>query len=144
MAVTISQYNHTAKLIFNKEIVYANLKIELLSATATFVATHAAKTDVDNAGAYEIYGNGWTQGGEAIAGAAVSVVDTNDAMLDATDVAKTATGGQIGPAYGAFIYETDNLKPLWFIDFGQAEAAGDTTEFKIIWNANGIARLVYS
>lgn len=144
MAVTIQQYDHTAKLIGNKEIVWANLKFELLNATATFVASHTTKNSVDNTGAYQVSGSGWPSGGEAIASAAWTTVNTNDAMLDAADISVTASGGPIGPAYAGFIYETDNNKPLWYIDFGQSESAGDTTDFKVIWNANGIMRLVYS
>jgi hypothetical protein len=143
MAVTISQYDHTAKLLLNKEVVFANLKVELLNASATFVASHTAKNSVDNTGAYQVSGNGWASGGPSLASVAVTQVTTNDAMLDAADVSVTASGGSIGPAYAAFVYETDNNKPLWYIDFGQAESAGDTTDFKIIWNANGIVRLTY-
>lgn len=142
MAVTISQYNQTAKLLLNKEVDFTHLKVELLNATATFSAAHTLKTNVDNAGAYQVSGNGWASGGQAIAGVAATTVDTNDAMLDATDVDVLAAGGTIGPAYAAFIYETDNNKVLWYIDFGQAEAAGDTTQFKIVWHANGIVRII--
>ena len=142
MAVTISRYNHTAKKLLNKEVTYTTLKVQLLNATATFTAAHTALTSVNNAGAYQVSGNGWTAGGETLASVAVTVVDTNDAMLDANDITKTASGGSIGPAYSAVVYDDTDASdaPLWFIDFGGAKEAGDGTDFKIVWNASGIYR----
>jgi len=142
MAVTISRYNHTAKLLLNKEIVYTTLKAMLLSASATFTASHTALTSVNNAGAYQVSGNGWASGGETLASVAITVVATNDAMLDADDISVTASGGSIGPAYSAVIYDDTHASdaPLWFIDFGGVKEAGVGTDFKINWNASGIYR----
>lgn len=142
MAVSISRYNHTAKLLLNKEIAYNTLRVMLLNATATFTATHTQLTQVTNAGAYQVSGNGWTAGGETIAGVAVTVVDTNDAMLDGDDISKTASGGSIGPAYGAVIYDDThaNDAPLWFINFDGSREAGVGTPFVINFNASGIYR----
>lgn len=93
-------------------------------------------------GSYEFHGNGWPVGGPVLASAAVTTVaindgTVNDAKLDATDVEVTADGGSIS-GYKAQLYDGTSKKPLAFIDFGQLQAAGDTTEFKIRWNANGI------
>jgi hypothetical protein len=143
MAVSISRYNHTAKLLLNKEIVYTTLKAMLLNATATFTASHTTLSSVTNAGAYQVSGNGWAAGGETLASVAVTVVDTNDAMIDADDISKTASGGSIGPAYGAVIYDDTHASdaPLWFINFDGAKEAGVGTDFKINWNASGIFRV---
>ena len=141
MAVTISLYNHTAKKLANKEVTLTTLKVMLLDATATFNAANTQLTDVAGAAnAKEVSGNGWTVGGETIANAAVTTVTTNDAKLDGDDIAVTASGGSIGPAPYAVIYDdTDaNDAPLAFIDLDGAKEAGDTTQFKINWNANGI------
>ena len=140
MAVTISRYNHTVKKLLNKEIDYTTLKMMLLNNSATFTASHTALASVNNTGAYEVSGNGWTVGGIALASVAVTVVATNDAMLDADDISVTATGGPIGPAYKAVIYDDTGDVPLWFIDFGQVEEAGETTDFKFSFNASGIFR----
>lgn len=142
MAVSISRYNHTAKKLLNKEVTYTTLKAQLLNATATFTATHTTLTQVNNAGAYQVSGNGWTAGGELLGSVAVTVVDTNDAMLDAADITKTATGGSIGPAYGCVIYDDTDAgdAPLWFINFDGVREAGEGTDFKIVWNASGIYR----
>lgn len=142
MAVTISTYNHTIKLLQNEELTITTLKVMLLNNSATFTASHTALTSVSNAGAYEVSGNGWDAGGEALASEAITTVDTDGAMLDAADLTVTATGGDIGPAYKAVIYDDSdaNDAPLFFIDFGEAKTAGVGTDFKFLWNASGIAR----
>lgn len=142
MAVTISRYNHTVKKLLNKEVDYTTLKMMLLSNSATYTATDTTLDQVAGANtpprANEVSGNGWTTGGEALANVAITIVTTNDAKLDADDITKTATGGNIGPARKAVIYDDTGDVPLWFIDFGQDEEAGETTDFKFIFNAAGI------
>lgn len=146
MAVTISVYRHVPKLILAKEIDWDNVKLELLNATAAFNGTHTTKNAVDNTGAYEVSGNGWTAGGELLDNAAITIAaitsgTADDAKLDYDDIIVTATGGSIGPAYGALVYDVTGGFPLLFIDFGQSQAAGDTTDFKIRIHANGLINL---
>lgn len=137
MAVTASLYNHSAKLFANGEVDLTALKLMLLSNSATFTASH---TDIASISSNEVSGNGWTTGGELLANAAITVVTTNDAMLDADDIEVTATGGSIGPAYKGVIYDSDSDAPLVFIDFDGAKEAGETTPFKVVWHSNGIVR----
>ena len=61
-------------------------------------------------------------------------------MMDADDVSQTASGGSIGPAYAALVYDSTSNKPLFYIDFGQAQSAGATTDFKIVWDATGLIK----
>lgn len=141
MAVTISRYNHTIKLLLNQEVDLANLKAMLLDSNAVFTATDVDTTDVLTGAATEVSGNGWDAGGEVIGSVAVTTVDTNDAMIDAADLSITATGADIGPASAALIYDATNDLALWYVDFGGSETAGVGTDFKITWNASGIARV---
>src|SRR5690606_25398750 len=136
MAVTISLYNHTAKLFANGEVELTTLKLQLLNDSATFTASHTALTSVNGSGSYEVSGNGWTAGGETLTNAAVTTVTTNDAKLDADDIAVTATGGSIGAAYKGVIYDDTDASdaPLAFIDFDGAQTAGVGTDFKVVWN----------
>lgn len=143
MAVTMSVYDHTVKLIVNKEVTYTTLKVKLLDATASFAQANTTVSAVDGSGAKEVSGNGWTSGGLTLASVAVTQVTTNDAMLDANDATATAAGGSIGPAYAALVYDSTSNKPLLYIDFGQAQSAGDTTDFKIVWDANGLIKFSY-
>ena len=135
---TISFYNHTRKLFANNEVTLANLKLMLVN-NYTFDATETNMSGV--ASAEMVWGNGWDSEGEPIPSAAITVVNTNEAMLDATDISVTATGGNIGPASGAIIYETGGAGiPLFYIDFQGSETAGVGTPFNVNWNASGIAR----
>jgi hypothetical protein len=139
----MSLYDHTVKLLVNKEVTYTTLKVKLLDNTASFVASDTTVNAVDGSGAKEVSGNGWTAGGLTLASVAVTQVTTNDAILDANDASATASGGSIGPAYAALLYDSTSLKPLVYIDFGQAQSAGDTTDFKIVWHADGIVKFSY-
>jgi hypothetical protein len=137
MPVTISVYNHTAKLFADGSNAAADTyKVKLLTA-ATFTASHTTLaatggTEVANA-------NGYTTGGASLSGVSVTTVTTNDAMFDASDVTWSASGGAITASYGILYNDTDtNDPPLAFIDFGGTETAGDATDFKIVWNASGI------
>lgn len=142
MAVTISLYNGVAAAILNGSLDAADTyKLELLNNTATFTAANTTKAQVDNTGAYEVYGNGWDQGGETLANVAVTTVTTNDAKFDADDLSVTATGGDIGAAYKALLYNSTDSSLIAFIDFGEAKTAGVGTNFLVSWNASGIITL---
>ena len=143
MAVTISRYNHTLKLLLNKEIDYTALKVMLLSDDAAFDAAHESLSEVIGSPSAEVSGSGWDSGGEALASVAVTIVDTDGAMIDAADPSVTASSGDIGPAYGAVIYDSAHADaaPLWFIDFDGAQTAEDGTPFKSTIIANGLARV---
>src|ERR1044072_8336082 len=225
MAVTMSLFNHTPKLLANKEVNLSNLRVELLSASASFNATHTSKDQVDNGlkstvtisiatpgvvswnshgqsngapiilnttgalptglspgvtyfvvnaaantfqlaatvggsainttgsqsgvhtaiagGTSEGSGNAWPANGPTLANVAVTTVTTNDAMLDADDVTVTASGGSIGPASALQVYDGLTGKPLIYMDFGQSQSAGDTTDFKVVWNASGLILFSY-
>lgn len=145
MAVTITPYNHTAAKLQTLDIDAnaANFKVELLNDSASFTGSHTAKSSVDNSGAYEVYGNGWAQGGEALASVTVTTVNTNASMFDAADLSITATGGAIGPAYKALLYVDEGgagttKTPLFFIAFGESKTASEGNTFNINWNASGI------
>jgi len=143
MAVTMSLYDHTVKLLVNKEVTLTTIKVKLLDATASFTGSHTAVSSVDGSGAKEVSGNGWTSGGLTLTTVAVTQVTTNDAMLDADDATATATGGTIGPAFAALVYDNTSSKPLIYIDFGQSQSAGATTDFKIVWDTNGLIKFSY-
>lgn len=143
MAVTVSIYDHTANLLQSATLAAADTyKVKLLNNSAVFTAANTTIAQVDNSGAYEVSGNGWTSGGETLASVAITVTGTNDSMFDAADISVTASGGAIGPAYKALLYNSTDSKPLAFIDFGGAKTADDGTPFKINWNASGIFRVI--
>ena len=137
MAVTISLYNHTAKRFADgSNAVGDTYKVKLLTA-ATFDATHT--TLAATGGTEATTGTGYTAGGQALAGVAVTTITTNDAKFDANDVTWTASGGAITASYAIIYNDTDtDDPPVAFIDFGGSESASDGTDFIIVWNASGI------
>jgi hypothetical protein len=148
MAVTISHYNHTRAKLLDLGVgpEAANFYVELLDGDASFDATDTTKTAVDNAGGYEVHGNGWTEGGENAANVAVTVTATDEAMLDFDDIAVTATGGSIGPAEAALVWLDEGgagttKSPLWYVDFGEALTSSVGIDFEFNLAATGIFRI---
>lgn len=144
MAITVSRYNHTIKKCLNGEIDYTDLAFMLLNSSGTFNAAHTSINSVAGAADptrdNEVFGNGWTEGGEDLENCAVTVVTTDDAMIDADDISVTATGGIIGPARHGVIYEKTSGDVLWHYNLGQDEQAGETTDFRVRINTSGILR----
>lgn len=137
MAVTVSLYNHTtARFASGANASTDTYKVKLLTA-AIFDATHT--TLAATGGTETTGGTGYTTGGQALTNVTVSTVTTNDAKFDADDLTWTAAGGAISASYAILYNDSDtDDPPLLFIDFGGLESAGDGTDFKIIWNINGI------
>ena len=137
MAVTISFYNHTARLFADGTANSGATFHVILCTAATFDATAAALGDITYTEVAN--GNGYTTGGQALTGVTVNTVTTNDASFDADDLTWTASGGAITASYG-ILHLADGVDdpPLAFIDFDGSEPAGDGTDLIIVWNASGI------
>lgn len=137
MPITITPYNHTAKLISEGVIEPADTFKVALYTAATFNAANTTlagvtKTEVDN-------GNGYTTGGQALANVAVTTVSTSGSKFDADDLTWTASGADLTASFAILYGDTETGDPpLFFIDFGGSKTAGDGTDFKLIWNASGI------
>lgn len=117
--------------------------IILMNSTHVFTSTHTNKANIS---ANEIpTNNGYTQGAEALA--SITWVESSGVLTwDAADAVWTASGGPIpssGDCTDAVIYDEDATAPsadllVCSIDFGQAESAGDGTNFQITFNGSGI------
>jgi len=145
MAVTVSLYNHTtARFADGSNAVGDTYTINLYSAF-TFDATATTKTAAESGATQLTTANGYTQNAKNLASVAVTTVTTNDAKFSAADVTWTASGGDIGPARYAMIFnDTDaNDPPVLYIDFGANSTANTGTDFKITWNASGIITFTY-
>lgn len=88
-------------------------------------------------GSYEVSGNGWTPGGMLLTTVTASIRSTSGAALTCDDLSVTATGGDIGPAYGCTIRDASTELMLWNIDFGQAEQAGQETNMLLVFDPSG-------
>ncbi len=137
MAVTIQLYNHTSSLFGSGRCAVANTyKVKLLTA-ATFDATDQTLAETGGTEVSNAYG--YTTGGVALTGVAVTTITTNDAKFDANDASWTASGGAITASYGILYNDSDtDDAPLAFINFDGSESAGSGTDFRIVWNADGI------
>jgi hypothetical protein len=149
MPDVISTYNHTRKKLWDLSLTAeaANWKVMLLDGTTPFNAAHTTVAQASDTGADEVDGNGWTAGGEPITGLAVSIVSTSGAKIDANDVSKTATGGDIGPASAALIWVDEGglgttKTPLFHVAFEAPKTAVSGFPFVVVWNASGIAASV--
>lgn len=146
MAVTITLYDHTvSRFASGANAVGDTYKINLYSAFS-FDATDTTKALAEGGATQLTTANGYTQDAKTLANVAVSVVSTNDAKFDADDVSWTASGGDIGPASYAMIYndtDTDD-PPLAYIAFGEAKTANTGTPFNITWDAAGIITFTYT
>ena len=137
MAVTITLYNHTAKLFAEGSNASGDTyKVKLLTA-ATFDATHTTLSATG--GTETTAANGYTAGGATLANVTVNTVTTNDAAFDADDVTWTASGGSIAAGFAILYNDTDaNDPPVAFVNFDGTQTAGAGTDFKLVWNASGI------
>ena len=116
-------------------------KLMLLDNTATFVAANTLLNDVAGVGhTKEVSGNGWTLGGETLAGVSGSIINVNETKLDATDISKTATGGSIGPAFSAVLFNADggDDPPFIYFDFETSKEAITGRDFIFRWASDGL------
>ena len=122
--------NHIKYLLATKAIDFANdtFKIILMESGFTFDKdTHEEYADVS--GSELANGNGYTTGGNTLAGVSVTEDDVDDrAEVTWNSTSWTAAGGSIGPTPGAIIYDDTvaNDPVVGYIDFvtEQTQAAG--------------------
>lgn len=112
------RFYDTAMLsIISNSLHTTNLKVALLSNAADYAAGHTTLAQVTNSGAYEVYGQGWPQGGIACP---ANIVEAGSGVVDfvVSDISSAAMTGVITP-YSAVIYDDadPNDRPLAFIDF---------------------------
>lgn len=127
--MTTEASNKIKYLLATKAIDFANdtFKIILLQSGFTFNKdTHHHYADVS---ASELTtANGYTAGGNTLAGVAVTEDDTDDrAEITWNNSSWTASGGPIGPSPGAVIYDdTVTDDPIvGYIDFGGDQTQAD-------------------
>ena len=129
-------YNRFKANLMNKEVDLEldAVKVMLLDSNHAFNPDHNLVSEVS---ANEVSGEGYTAGGQALAGKTVTQDDTNDkAKWDADDV--TWADSTITAHY-AVIYDANN-NLIACIDFGEDKSSSNG-EFKIQWHADGIITL---
>lgn len=115
-------------------------KAALVKSTYVFDAAH--EDFATSVQAHEVAaGNGYTAGGVTLSGVTWAYNSgTGKTVFDCNDPSWTATGGDLGPATGLVVYDSTSGKLVGFIDFGGAQTAGNSTEFKVAINGAGLVR----
>lgn len=110
---TINFYNHTAKRqMAGENSISDEYKIVLLNSSGTFNATHVTLDECTASGSYEVYGNGWSQGGEAIPTMSAAISGTASGVITAAALNVPIAGGDLGPfSYFVIANTTDSGSP---------------------------------
>jgi hypothetical protein len=139
-------YNHTVNRFVNGLNAHDDSYIINLYSAFTFNAANTTKAAAESGATQLATANGYTQNDKALASVTLNLVTTNDAAFDAADVSWTASGGAIGPARYAMIYnDTDaDDPPLVYIDLEENKTADNGTPFNITFNASGIVLFSYT
>lgn len=135
-------YNSFKRDIMNGAIDLDTDTIKVMLVTASYTPdqdAHTKRSDITN----EVVGTGYTTGGSALAGKAVTADNTgNKGVFDADDIAWTSS---TITARGAVLYKSrggassaDEL--ICYLDF-TADKVSTTGTFTIAWNASGILNL---
>jgi len=151
--VTIDHYDQFVELMGDVAAGYTGLDsdtqvIMLMNSSHVRTTSNTLRTNVN---ANELAtGSGYTISDGAGAGEVLTSTTSSQAsagvwMWDAADASWTASGGSIGPATDAVIFNDSITTPLNAlmidIDFEASETAGAGTDFIIAFHANGIARI---
>lgn len=146
MAVTATLYNHTVNR-FNNGLNSASdtYKVNLYS-VFDFDATDTTKALAEGGATQLSTQYGYTQDTKELADVVISLVTTNDSKFSASNVTWTASGGAIGPARYAMIYNDSDADkpPVVYYDFGENKTADAGTDFLLTINANGIVLFSYT
>lgn len=102
------------------------LKI-VLSNTAPDAATDAALASLAEITA----GNGYTAGGETLAGVSLTA-----GVLSATDEVITASGGDIGPFRYAILHDSTANQAIGYWDYGSSASITDTNTLTVDFGAS--------
>lgn len=121
----------------------ATLKIALLSADASFQQSNGTLSEVTGAGAYEVYGSGWPQGGKQLTGAQRQSFDPSSLSITFDDVTQIIVEDTLRFRY-AVIYDgaDEDGRPVIFIDFQTLQRAEKDSELKMTFDSFGL--IVYS
>lgn len=138
MAVTLHNYDHNAyRFATGANSASDTYKVILLSASASFGASHTTTSQVTNSGAWEVSGNGWASGGVALSNVTLTLSNTDEATFDANDVSVLISGGSLQYRNYVLVNATDNAPVLFFALSEDAVFAEDSYG-GIVWPADGI------
>ena len=123
-------YNHTLDGLWSGEFPATHtFNVMLLDDTAVFDATDTTISAVSNAGALEVFGNGWAEGGVALDNVVIETASTNGVKFDADDFVTVITTGGLSGYKALVIYDYTHTtqKPLGYLQLATTlvTAAGE-------------------
>lgn len=140
MAATITLYDHTWDLVAKDlNLATATLRLKIVSSGYVFDATHTAwdsgTDDADDPSYNEVAnGDGYTTGGQALAGVTVA-----NGKMDADDVTWTSLSktfrGLILVAVGTYSSVVDPVLFYLLPDSTPADTVSSGSDYSVIWNA---------
>lgn len=94
----IQNYNHTAKMLQPGGVSTSDTwLVILLDSNAVFDADHTTIAEATNSGAWEVFGNGWSEGGEEITNVSGEISGDSGGAVTADDIRVKIFGGDLGP-----------------------------------------------
>lgn len=146
MATTITKYNQLSEMLCNGALDLNDaalvVKVALVTSGYTFSAAHDEWADAS--GSEVATGNGYTTGGETL-GSKTLNQSSGTTTFDAADVTWTALTKTfrraVAYASGSIWGKTDPLLFSVLFDDTPADISVSGIDFKIVWNASGIATL---
>lgn len=121
--------NHFKYLLATKAIDFANDVFQIIIMDSGFAFNVDDDAEYSDVSAEELAnGNGYTTGGETLAGVSVTEDDVNDrCSIEWNNASWTAAGGPVGPTPGAIIFDDTvvNDPIVGFLDFGAEYTQAD-------------------
>jgi hypothetical protein len=134
MSVTTSIYNCLKYDMMTKAVSLSGdtINCALFTSSATFTATDTTYGTTNELAT----ANGYTQGGAALAGKAVTGTTTQAWTANAT--AWTATGAGFTARVAKLYSSTNSSRLIAHVDFGEDKTASGGGTFTITWDVTGI------
>jgi hypothetical protein len=136
---TVSLYNHTRARFLDGAFNVGDTYIVNLYTVLPFNATATTRAEAEAGATQVATANGYTQNAKALTNLAVSIINTNEARLDADDVTWTASGGSLSATHVLVFNDTHpDDAPVLRIDLEGALLAESGSDLRLQWDANGI------
>lgn len=133
---TITLYNHTRAKFLSGDFAVGDQYLVMLYSAFTFNAAATTKAAAEVGCTQLPTANGYTQDTKALAGGAVSIINTNEAMLDFDSPSWTASGAALAATHALVVNGTAvDDPPVAYIDFQGTITAPDGQPLTVDWDA---------
>lgn len=136
-------YDHTIGNFLDQSFAPTDTYVVMLidsDGVAAFDPTNTTLAQASNTGGYEVYGNGWAQGGKTIANTDIITYATSEKILDGDNVTQAITGGSLGPFSGYLIFDDTDADdaPVAMVVLDAPQTINENYLATIEWPVTGI------